>query len=287
MTDLGGQDLRPARNAPAMRGVQNPEAGESRALETRIWRAELSRVIESEILPRLLLSHDCVARPDPSAPPPEPPDLAIAEFAQRLIGAEPGPAWEFIDAVRRMGRPAAELFLEVLTPTARHLGKLWETDHCDFVEVTIGLRRLQDILLRLSPEDESACARIEEAPRALLLPTPGKSHVFGISMVETFFRAAGWRVHRGGSEFAKDLADNWFDLVGFSLSGERHIEALAEAVRAARAASRNPSLFVLVGGPLFHANDPLVLRVGADATAADAPSAVQLARSLLRGGAPV
>ena len=124
----------------------------------------------------------------------------------------------------------AEVFLEVLTPTARYLGKLWETDHCDFVEVTVGLRRLQEILWRLSPEDEAAGARIEEAPRALFLPTPGESHVFGVAMVETFFRAAGWRVKRGGHDFADELAREWFDLVGFSLSGDRHLEVLANAM---------------------------------------------------------
>ena len=252
-----------------------------------MWRAELSRVIEGEILPRLLLAHDCLARPESGTPPPNPDRLDIAEFARRLCGAEPGPAWEFIVAARRMGRTTSELFLEVLTPTARYLGKLWETDHCDFVEVTVGLRRLQEILWRLSPEDEAAGARIEEAPRALLLPTPGETHVFGVAIVEAFFRAAGWRVKRGELDFAEDLASDWFDLVGFSLSGERHLDALARAIRAARAASRNPALFVLVGGPIFLDDAALVLRVGADGTASDAPGAVQLARSLLRRGAPV
>ena len=37
-------------------------------------------------------------------------------------------------------------------------------------------------------------ARISEAPRALMLPAPGETHEFGVAMVETFFRAAGWRV---------------------------------------------------------------------------------------------
>ena len=146
MTDLGGQDLRPVRNAPAPRGAEGATAGEPPPPETRMWQAELSRVIEGEILPRLLLAHDCSVRPDPNSPPPDPGDLDIAEFARRLCGAEPGPAWEFVEAARRMGRPMAEVFLEVLTPTARYLGKLWETDHCDFVEVTVGLRRLQEIL---------------------------------------------------------------------------------------------------------------------------------------------
>ena len=59
-----------------------------------------------------------------------------------------------------------------------------------------------------------------------------RPHVFGVAMVETFFRAAGWRVKRGGLDFADELAREWFDLVGFSLSGDRHLEVLANAVGA-------------------------------------------------------
>jgi methanogenic corrinoid protein MtbC1 len=43
----------------------------------------------------------------------------------------------------------------------------------------------------------------------------------------------------------------------------------------------NPSILVLVGGPAFLENPDLAGRIGADATAADAPSAVRCATDLL------
>jgi hypothetical protein len=35
------------------------------------------------------------------------------------------------------------LYMELLEPTARYLGEMWNKDDCDFVDVTIGVGRLQ------------------------------------------------------------------------------------------------------------------------------------------------
>ena len=113
------------------------------------------------------------------------------------------------------------------------------------------MNRLDDILLRLSPRDEPIARDGDKLRQALLLPTPGETHVFGVAMVETFFRSAGWQVRSGGEDFANVLSSNWFDVVGFSLSAGHHFNALCAAVAKARAASCNRSIFVLGGGAIF------------------------------------
>lgn len=282
MQDLSGQDLHPARQSEGRWSPRSP------APPDRGWKDELARIIETQIVPRLMLAHDAAARPQAPAPAPSPvEEVDVMEFALRLTRPDFGPAQMMLSGFEQMGRPVPDILLDLLAPTARHLGKLWETDHCDFVEVTIGLRRLQDIMRRLAPDAQADDARIEEAPRALMLPTPGETHEFGIAMVETFFRAAGWRVHRGRADFAEELGRDWYDVVGFSLSADRHVETLAAAIRLSRASSRNPELLVLVGGPAFAQDPGLAARLGADATAADAPSAVHLARTLIRRGVQV
>ena len=86
-------------------------------------------------------------------------------------------------------------------------------------------------------------------------------------------------------ETARPLRD--FDVVGFSLSADRHVETLGAAIRLSRARSRNPEILILVGGPAFVHDPGLAARLGADATAVDAPSAVHLARTLIRRGVEV
>jgi methanogenic corrinoid protein MtbC1 len=59
------------------------------------------------------------------------------------------------------------------------------------------------------------------------------------------------------------------------------LDGLAHCIRSVRRASHNPDLYVMVGGPLFLAQPDLVTRVGADAAATDAASAVRQAGGLL------
>jgi methanogenic corrinoid protein MtbC1 len=285
MQELGGIHLgrsRMAFSAPRLGVAPPPDATTVVSPTLAAWPAELSRVIEADILPRLMLAY---MQPPPVSPPRSAAPVApvsIEDFADRLAANDIATASDFIAAIQREGKSRHDIFLEILAPAARRLGSLWETDHCDFVEVTVGLRGLQDIMRRLSEESEAPVREAVDSPQALFLPAPGETHLFGVAMVESFFRDAGWQVRRGDADFAETLSGEWFDVVGFSLSCARHVDALGAAVRSAREASRNSSIFVLVGGPIFVDDVALVAKVGADATAVDAPRAVLLARTLLR-----
>ena len=294
MHELGGQQIRPTERNLTSPGPEPYRPSSDSAgpaifwpLASSSWRADLSRVIEGQILPRLLLAHSRKPAPEPIESRAAPGDLEIADFVRCLLADDARSAWDFVAKLQSDNRTSQDILLEFLAPAARELGALWESDQRDFVEVTVGLNRLHDVLRRLSPEDEPITRPAGDLRRALLLPTPGETHVFGVAIVETFFRSAGWQVRRGGEDFLDVLSSNWFDVVGFSLSAGRHVDALCAAVTKARAASRNPAIFVLVGGPIFSEEAALVARVGADATAIDAPSAVHLAQSLLRRRASV
>jgi hypothetical protein len=65
------------------------------------------------------------------------------------------------------------------------------------------------------------------------------------------------------------------------LSSEMGLEGLCRAIKSGRAASVNPQIGILVGGPMFRINPSLVAQVGADAMAGDAASATLLAKKLL------
>ncbi len=79
------------------------------------------------------------------------------------------------------------------------------------------------------------------------------------------------------------MAEEWFGVVGLSISAERHLESLRRSIEMVRARSRNKDVGVIVGGPIFSGRPELCLEIGADGTAINAPAAVILAKKLLVG----
>lgn len=248
--------------------------------------AVLSRAIEHEIIPRLMLAHptadDC-----PSMLPSSSPQVSVDDvtaFAQLVLAADENVAHACIETMRSSGISVETIYTDLLAPVARYLGKLWEDDLCDFTEVTLGLGRLHQVLRELSPAF-SQSNHTTNGRRALLLPAPGEQHTFGLVMVSEFFRRAGWDVGGGPWEAGADpvmmVRSEWFDVVGFSLGDVTRLDALAECIKQIRQSALNSSISILVGGPLFLAHPEYVSFVNADAASTDGAQAPTLAARLV------
>lgn len=245
-------------------------------------RGRLASVIEAEILPRLMLAYQhrgrAAATPSGRQPTPE----QIEHFCDLLLSRADADLAPHLLRLLGEGLTLEGVLVELLTPVARHLGRLWEEDACDFVEVTVALGRLQAAARDL-------CARfdnevIEPAGRSiLLLPCPGETHLFCLSIVAAVFREAGWDVTTAGSgaDPVSLIASDWFDVVGLTLSCDMFLPAMPLAIRNLRTASCNPAVRVLVGGPYFARHPNQTRLVGADATAEDGRLAPLIAESLL------
>ncbi|MBE7244059.1 MAG: cobalamin B12-binding domain-containing protein [Actinomycetospora chiangmaiensis] len=243
----------------------------------------LARIVEAEILPRLMLAHrPAISRRATTERAPSPQE--IADFSTLLLAPGPVDIDVAVDALRDGGLPLARLLLDLLAPAARHLGALWEEDACDFLAVTEALGRLQAVSRRLCAEMESESVSAN-GRSVLLLPCPGETHRFGLSIVASFFREAGWDVTTAVPGPDLDPLDlvraDWFDVVGLSLSCDVLMPALAATVADLRRASRNPGLRVLVGGPYFARHGGEAGIFGADACAPDAYLAPAAAEALL------
>jgi methanogenic corrinoid protein MtbC1 len=248
------------------------------------WRARLERVIHREVLPRLMLSLGAQGALEKAQDQQDGASLALwlDDFVHVLLKPDPDESLAFVEKMRTEGGANHAIFLDLLAPAAKRLGNLWESDDCDFMEVAVGVQRLQRILRVLSPIMSGGEGGDGGRNRVLLLPAPGETHLFGIAIVEKFFQDAGWDVTQSNEhDFLEKLSASWFDVVGFSMSYTRNRERLQNAVAAARRRSANPDLRVLVGGPAFLDNPELVRLVGADAMAMDAPSAVVSAVNLI------
>lgn len=263
------------------------------SLEASLDFAEgaLLRTIEGEVIPRLILAHRAARRVPQEAcesggPRLRPSARDVEQFAALVLRARPDEARAYVQGLQTLGMTSETIFLDVLAPAARIFGEMWESERTDFVEVTVALRRLQNIAHELTP---GRADPVEEPPKAgrriLLVALPGEQHVFGAQLVGELLRRSGWDVWDAPGAGNKDIlalvSREWFAVIGLSLSAPEKVDALAALVHQIRRASLNRDVRVMVGGRPFEDQPGRVALVGADATAQDARDAVLQAQRML------
>ena len=244
--------------------------------------SRLMRTIESEVIPRLLLIHG-VSPSEPRARS----GVTVTDvelLASHLLARSDDYIDGFVAEIEARGIDLETLLLDLLAPTARLLGVMWEQDLCDFTDVTIALARLQRLLRSLAANAELTEEWTPAGPSVLLSVTPGEQHTFGLSLVGEFFRRSGWTVFdelpESEEEIIQRVSRQSFAVVGFSLSGEVLRDRLASVIKRVRMFSRNRKVGVIVGGPVFQDHPDWVALVGADASASDGLEAVVQSQSL-------
>ncbi len=245
----------------------------------------LAKAVEYEIIPRLMLAHrvpdECAAHPLMAHQRITPEDVAL--FAELVLHQDDGAVRDCVLTLRDRGVPVEAIFLDLLSPVARHLGEMWERDLCNFTEVTVGLGRLQKVLR----DNSSAFRQAPDASaglRILLMPCPGEQHTFGLSLVGELFHRAGWDVvacFLATDSAATMVQHEWFDVVGFSLGSETGIERLQEVVARVRSTSQNPGISIIVGGPIFSLHPEYGDRIGACAVVTNGQQAPDQAQALV------
>jgi methanogenic corrinoid protein MtbC1 len=248
--------------------------------------AQLVRTIEGEIIPRLMLAHradfECPKIPTVGGAALATDD--VEAFAKLVLAHDVAIAAAYVQAMHAQGATLETLYLELLAPTARRLGELWEADLCDFTDVTVGLGRLQQLLRELGPLFRQEGQVAKSGRRALLVPAAGEQHTLGLLMVAEFFRKSGWGVWSEptgtSAEVVRIVRNEWFDIAGFSVGTEHRLADLKAEIAALRQASRNKSIQIMVGGPFLLKYPDCVSEVGADGSAMDAKQAVIQAESL-------
>lgn len=232
---------------------------------------------------RLLVSCPTLERPAdrPAGPISE---AEIAAFAPLAISLEAHDLLAEVETYLARGFNEETIFVELLAPAARLLGDEWTADRLDFLDVTMALWRLQEVLREVA-------ARASPGPfpspwrRVLFSPVPGDQHGFGTAMIDECFTRAGWSstmlVEPSRAMLLAAVAGAEYELVGLTVSCDSHIAPLASLIVAIRNVSRNPNVRVMLGGRLLVEDPDLARRAGADATAATAIDALELAERLV------
>lgn len=251
----------------------------------------VNTIIEGEIIPRLLMAHSSGEKQAPIAGktsrPIAPEDAE--RFALLPLRLEAASLLEEVNTFLADGASVETVCLDLLAPAARKLGEMWESDECDFLDVTMGLWRLQEVMREIAARAPNERAYLNAPRNALFSPMPGDNHNFGALMIEEVFARAGWQSEALVKPERRELLDRLsrqpFDLVGLTLTRDCPSAALANLIKAMRNVSANPNIIIFIGGRMINQNNNLVKEVGADGTGADALAALEMAENLVKAAA--
>ena len=238
-------------------------------------RAVLTEVIRRVALPQLAAAHGLLLplSDGSEAQPLEITHLSqLSQLPRLLLAAEPSRAFKLIADAYAQRHSLGELCAQLLEPTARSLGDLWQSDECSELDVTLGLCRMQTAIRRLDLSDAAPATQVANAHSALIATQPGEPHMLDAATNAEMLWQAGWntRVEFPATDEALQalVADNWFDSLDLSMSPsfcrEDWVERLKTTIAAARRASKNPSIAIVISGRLMFEQSDTAERVGAD-----------------------
>lgn len=244
-------------------------------------KGTLHVVIENQIIPRLLnvLPMDSANAQAWSVDWPLGERPEFLAFTQLCLQNDAAQANRFVDGLMDRGLTPAQVFMELVTPAARHLGVLWDRDECDFTQVTCGLAIMHQMIYRLGYETPASAWNEGEQESVMLACAPGSQHFLGLTIVADLYRKAGANVvleiSSTESELLRAVSHEWFDVVGISVALAAQLQSLPSLIAHLREQSGNPQVKVVLGGPVFLFNPITAQALGADAIFTDAQAALQ------------
>lgn len=240
---------------------------------------EFASVIENVIVPRLLMSrvnsNTAMMKEKVSLQ-----NVAVSDFIKLTTQDDPAVAIDYVWHLMGSGVSFQDVLLELMAPAARVLGERWDDDQASFVEVALGVSRMHRILREFDGVPSHLWSNVGFGRHALLLPTPGEKHSFGLRLVQEFLLRESWTVTNNPVDNVEQLGDlvarEHFDIVGLSLSGQTVVDPFMESIRIIRKKSKNRQVRIIVGGHLFVEKPELIELCGSDAYAVDAPATVRI-----------
>lgn len=249
----------------------------------------VARIIELEIIPGLLSRsrQEAQNRPRHAQTPVAlqvSPGMVhkLAELA--LQSGAPG-CQTYVDRLTAQGLEQRSLFGILFANTARLLGRMWEEDECTFVEVTVAISVLQQLIHDNSGDGLAGLGQTYVPIRVLLLPAPREQHIFGILIVAQSLRSSGFDVDiefeiANADHVLRIVGERPCDCIGFSLSSDRWLEGLTESVSKLRDYAGFGPRPIVLGGPAIARTPERLRALDIDGTAEDETGVVRLLQSL-------
>lgn len=212
-------------------------------------------------------------------------DDDVHAFAHNSLNEDPVKMLALVEQYLADGHSVEAIYINLLAPAARYLGAEWEGDNCDFVDVTMGLWRIQEVLRDLTARMPPKARAFDGKRTALFSTMVGDQHSFGALMIAECFQRSGWYtdalIDPLQSDLTHKVANTYFDLLGLTISNSQSPDTLSQLIKGLRSVSKNPDIIIMIGGGEINDNPQLVEQSGADASALDATQALKVAGELV------
>lgn len=266
-------------SSPPLRNVEGPGAGRTGEASRERERHRLRRIIEGEIVPRLLLVHAAGPAEDEGRRAGED---DVEELARLAVQHDAEMALAFVEALMGEGVGPDAARLGLLAPAVRRLGEQWEDDDCTFAQVSLGLSRLQQVLWRLGAGEPAPIPRRVGGGPVLVAPIPDDQHSFGALLVADFLIRDGWDVRLElaptESVLVRAVEANRIRFVTLSVSNDFQLARARALVARLRDVRRASEIEVVVGGPAIEHGSPDG-GIGADRVVGDPREVLEILRS--------
>jgi MerR family transcriptional regulator, light-induced transcriptional regulator len=248
--------------------------------------SRLAERIENQIVPQLLGERAPFAIDERDADRLDFDERMITQWAELAVDDDVPALAEHFRAVLATEADLATVFLGILAPVARLLGQWGDMNRISFAEVDRSISTLEDVIQKFNHDHVPHATRGWRMGSILLSTCPGDEHSFGLRMVEELFRRDGWSltslVARSNGMITSELGRNHFHVLGLSIARASMLPNTALLVKEARAASLNPDLLIVLGGPAITEETLAEAQaLGADFVAQDATTAIDAIRARL------
>ena len=271
-------------------GSVTPESNPPFQNEVRTVFQSIEEVVKRELPPSLsavlsefIASAEDIQHPETAAAQPENQSADLQRrYLAALLSMNRNEALQLALEAVEAGMTVREIYLHVLLPSQRELGRRWQTGRITVGQEHYCTAATQFIMGQLHPFFLSPKTATQ---RTLVASCVGEElHEVGLRIVADLFEIEGWNtVYLGANvpagSVAQAIEQHDAKLLLISTTMTRHLFALAELISLVRSHPSCAQVNVMVGGYPFNVDPFLWRRVGADCWADSAATAPEVANA--------
>ncbi len=174
----------------------------------------------------------------------------ITILAEAVLDDDPAARHRIVAELLNSGIANSDFICSYVRDTSRYLGDLWAGNRISFVDVTIGVARLQETVRSLRSRDSLKLVS-KNGPEILLIVPKDEDHLIGAFVATEEFEKLGCFVHLSIGQSSREIVDlakhHNFDMIGISISSSRTIKSATRIIASLRKSLHNNTP-ILVGG---------------------------------------